>query len=69
MKFILSFVVAVGALGALIGYVAEMWSMTTEVLIGMGMISLALVVFVCFVGPCFKVLGEAIRDAEESASR
>ena len=66
---ILFFLIA-STLGTVIGY--TVWSMATEVLVGIGVVALMLILarmaFV-FVKPCFKATDEAVRDAEESASR
>ena len=67
------FFVVAGALGAVIGYVVEtLFSATTEVLIGVGVLALASIIIRMvwrFVEPGLTALDEAIRDAEESASR
>ena len=74
MWYLVLFFVGAGVLGTVIGYMVETsWSVTAEVLTGVGVLALVSVivrmVWTFVVQPCLTAIDEVVRFGEESAGR
>ena len=67
MRFILSFILTAGTLGAFVGY--GLIPVSNEALVIIGTAALAWVAYRIAVKPCFTAIAEALSFGEESASR